>query len=787
MYMALSESGRLLKTQFEEIFTSKLIKSSQLDGTYSRKDFQAYTGKQPQDFKERIIKDFDFIQKYKIESILNDNEIEQRMNAKRNECNDKGTSGDDTDIRPSYDTKQMAEVPYTAKYNVFAVKSQHFEKPESINDAYVMERDDSNVITDSSNMFDNDNQDDQNTEACDDESVVLANLIENLKLDIDENKKIQKQAGNANTSLTQELKECKSTLEETKRTLRESNSTRDSFLIALQNKQPELEKYKAFNGHTIDYDKLECKLKETQAVLAQKEHDTKEGLKLKAYEISIVKEKHDELVKQSLLTTSSYKGLVKEKHKFERKKASIVFLKERDQYFEIQDLKAQLQDKNIAISELNKLIEKMKGRIFTQIGLKWMPIRKFVEARYNTNDSASPLGKETHNPNTIIYENSSSLSVEHIIVAGAENRPPMLETKMYDSWENCIVLFNLKGRNMTRPKKYSELTKAKQLQDDCDVKAMNIILHGLPPYVMTMQQVQVNTKFLNALPSEWSKFVTNVKYPDPLAFVANSPTLYNLFQSPQHLGSLIYPPPQQFTPVYAAPIHHQHHHTLVNPQKHLISPQPFISPSMTQQSQAEFPQLDSSLAVPMFQQGEDPIECINKAMEFLSNVVSRFPPLNNQLKTSSNPRNQATIKDGRVTVQQVQGRQNQSYAGTRNRGIATTSKGNVAAGPSRVMKCYNCQGEGHMARQCTQPKRPRNAAWFKEKLMLAEAQEAGQILDEEQITDDLDAYDSNCDDLSLAKAVLMANLSSCEHEVLSKVPYSDSYSNDMINQDVQEI
>ncbi|GJY54642.1 hypothetical protein Tco_0446306 [Tanacetum coccineum] len=43
------------------------------------------------------------------------------------------------------------------------------------------------------------------------------------------------------------------------------------------------------------------------------------------------------------------------------------------------------------------------------------------------------------------------------------------------------------------------------------------------------------------------------------------------------------------------------------------------------------------------------------------------------------------------------------------------------------------QGEGHMARQCTQPKRPRNAAWFKEKLMLAEAQEAGQILDEEQL------------------------------------------------------
>nr|GEU84637.1 hypothetical protein [Tanacetum cinerariifolium] len=51
-------------------------------------------------------------------------------------------------------------------------------------------------------------------------------------------------------------------------------------------------------------------------------------------------------------------------------------------------------------------------------------------------------------------------------------------------------------------------------------------------------------------------------------------------------------------------------------------------------------------------------------------------------------------------------------------------------------------------------------------------------------TEDLDAYDSDCDDLTSAKAVLMANLSGCDLEVLSKVPYSDSYSNDMINQDV---
>nr|GFA59270.1 hypothetical protein [Tanacetum cinerariifolium] len=117
-------------------------------------------------------------------------------------------------------------------------------------------------------------------------------------------------------------------------------------------------------------------------------------------------------------------------------------------------------------------------------------------------------------------------------------------------------------------------------------------------------------------------------------------------------------------------------------------------------------------------------------MVFLSAVASKFPPLNNQLRT----------------------------------GIATTLRGNYAAGQPRVVKCYNYQQEGHMARQCAQPKRPRNYAWFKEKLMLVKAQEAGQILDEEQLAF---IADPDCDDISLAKAILMANLSSCDSDVLS--------------------
>nr|GEU68630.1 retrovirus-related Pol polyprotein from transposon TNT 1-94 [Tanacetum cinerariifolium] len=181
-------------------------------------------------------------------------------------------------------------------------------------------------------------------------------------------------------------------------------------------------------------------------------------------------------------------------------------------------------------------------------------------------------------------------------------------------------------------------------------------------------------------------------------------------------------------------------------------------------------------------------------MAFLTTVASlRFPSTNNHLITSSNLRNQDTIQHGRVTVQQVQGRRGQSYASNSYKGNATSSRGNNAGGKERVVKCYNYQGKGHMARQCTQPKRPRNVAWFKEKAMLAKAQEAGQILDEEQLafladpgipdrkaiqttilniavfqTEDLDAYDSDCDDVPNAKVVLMANLSNYGSDVISE-------------------
>nr|GFC09091.1 hypothetical protein [Tanacetum cinerariifolium] len=94
------------------------------------------------------------------------------------------------------------------------------------------------------------------------------------------------------------------------------------------------------------------------------------------------------------------------------------------------------------------------------------------------------------------------------ILSGADNRPPMLEKDMYDSWKSRIELYMLNRQHvrmilesfengpllwptieeneMTRPKKYYELSTMEAIQADCDVKATNIILQGLPPEVYAL-------------------------------------------------------------------------------------------------------------------------------------------------------------------------------------------------------------------------------------------------------------------------------------------------------------
>ncbi|GKF13267.1 integrase, catalytic region, zinc finger, CCHC-type containing protein [Tanacetum coccineum] len=196
-------------------------------------------------------------------------------------------------------------------------------------------------------------------------------------------------------------------------------------------------------------------------------------------------------------------------------------------------------------------------------------------------------------------------------------------------------------------------------------------------------------------------------------------------------------------------------------------------------------------------------------MSFLIDVVtSPYPTINNQLRNLSNPRQQATINDGRVTLQTIQGRQTSFAVGTTRTYTPGASGSNY--GKQRTVICYNCKGEGHMSKQCTKPKRKRDDSWFKDKVLLVQAQANGQILHEDELAfladpriaegqatqtvithnaayhaDNLDAYDSDCDELNTAKVALMANLSHYGSDALAEVHNHDNVNNNMINQAVQ--
>ncbi|GJU16691.1 hypothetical protein Tco_1144657 [Tanacetum coccineum] len=79
-------------------------------------------------------------------------------------------------------------------------------------------------------------------------------------------------------------------------------------------------------------------------------------------------------------------------------------------------------------------------------------------------DSIIPLGQK----NTL---------VEYMILSGVDNRPPMLDKDLYDSWKKNRVI---------RTKKYAELSTTEKIQADCDMKATNIILQDLPADIYSL-------------------------------------------------------------------------------------------------------------------------------------------------------------------------------------------------------------------------------------------------------------------------------------------------------------
>nr|GEV75124.1 Gag-Pol polyprotein [Tanacetum cinerariifolium] len=104
------------------------------------------------------------------------------------------------------------------------------------------------------------------------------------------------------------------------------------------------------------------------------------------------------------------------------------------------------------------------------------------------------------------------------------------------------------------------------------------------------------------------------------------------------------------------------------------------------------------------------------------------------------------------------------YGGAQNR------VGNVNPGQARPVKCYNCNCTGHIARNCTQPKRPQNFEYYKDKMLLMQAQENRVALD----ADDCDAFDSDVDEAPTTQIMFMANLSSADPGTDEAGPSYDS-------------
>ncbi|GJS99328.1 hypothetical protein Tco_0820498 [Tanacetum coccineum] len=439
------------------------------------------------------------------------------------------------------------------------------------------------------------------------------------------------------------------------------------------------------------------------------------------------------------------------------------------------------------------------------------------------------------------------------LLSRGDNKPPMLEKHLYDSWKSRMELYMMNrphGRMITLPSvekrtlfglnhkrmdqhrvakdlwekikllmQGTSLTKQEReckLYDEFDkftykkgetlheyYLRFTLLLNDMNIYKMPLEQFQVNTKFLNTLPDEWSKFVTDVKLvkdlhttnvdqlhaylqqherhanevrlmhernSDPLALVASHQLTQPAYQShlhthpkslsqhhvsPYQSSQFVTPyQTQQFTTNQSTPLSITYpsneyqstvHHNVYSPQPSI--PQLEYAPTAYQQQQPEFSQPDSGLVVPVFQKGDDPIDAINHMMSFLTAVVtSRYPTTNNQLRTSSNPRQQS----------------------------------------------YHSDGKGHIAKQCTKPKRKRDETWFNDKVLLVQAQASGQALTEEEIAF---LADPGLPDIHTSQTVITHNAAYQADDLraytlnaqmpLTEVHNPDNLTYDLINQSEQ--
>ncbi|GKB90192.1 hypothetical protein Tco_0962464, partial [Tanacetum coccineum] len=307
------------------------------------------------------------------------------------------------------------------------------------------------------------------------------------------------------------------------------------------------------------------------------------------------------------------------------------------------------------------------------------------------------------------------------------------------------------------------------------------------------ERMQLNSKFVNNMLPEWGRFVTAVKLNKGLRD-SNYDQLYAYLKQHEAHANENKMMLDRFTQHIVDPlalmtnVSHQQYYS----QSSTTPPSTYVPPHF-----ADNTQLDSRLSLT-----DNLIVNLTNILALLTQSYKTYlPQTNNQLRTSSNTRNQATVQDGRVMVQNVQGRQ--------NRGQGNNARGGGTSGYGGAQNRVGNANPGQ-ARQ--------NSKYFKDKMLLMQAQENGVALDEEQLlfiaggqdnvidedvdeqpvqdltlnvdnvfqADDCDAFDSDVDEAPTAHTMFMANLSSVDpvydeavssydSDILSEVHDHDHY------------
>ncbi|GJR83067.1 putative ribonuclease H-like domain-containing protein [Tanacetum coccineum] len=280
-------------------------------------------------------------------------------------------------------------------------------------------------------------------------------------------------------------------------------------------------------------------------------------------------------------------------------------------------------------------------------------------------------------------------------------------TDAKDIWDNVNMI--LEGSELIKDDWESQLYD--EFKHFCQIKGETIhvyyvrftkLFNDMRNIKMTMPRMQLNSKFVNNMLPEWIRFITEVKLNRGLK-ESNFDQLYAYLKQHEVHANENRMMMERFSQPTNDPL------ALVSnasnqkyPTQSSESPQSSNQPSLVDNFQ-----LDSGST-----STDNLIESLTNTLTlFTQSYKSHLPQTNNQLRTSSNARNKATVQDDRVVVQDVRGRYNVNNQGRpfqRNyaRGVVGTGNvggqnkvGNMNLGQAKPIMCYNCKGIGHIARE----------------------------------------------------------------------------------------